>query len=181
MAFQGEHFVARYGTAAAQETPPIRRMLDLGIPVGAGTDATRVASYDPFVALAWLVTGKSLGGLAMTPPALRMDRTEALRLWTEGSAWFSGEESEKGRLAPGRLADLAVLSADYFVVPESEIARLASVLTVVGGRVVHASDEFAALAPALPPPSPSWSPNAAPPADALGPVARASGCPCAFA
>lgn len=175
MAFQGEHFVARYGAAAAAEAPPIRRMRALGIPVGGGTDATRVASYNPFVSLGWLASGRSLGGLALHAP---MDRTEALRLWTEGSAWFSGDESNKGRIEAGRLADLAVLSADYFAVPEAEIGRLESVLTVVDGRIVHAGAEFASLAPALPPASPSWSP-VAPRTRADTAAPRAAGCGCA--
>jgi predicted amidohydrolase YtcJ len=175
MAFQGEHFAARYGKAAAAEAPPIRRMRALGIPVGAGTDATRVASYNPFVALAWLATGRSVGGLALHAP---LERSDALRLWTEGSAWFSGEEEQKGRIASGRLADLAVLSADYFAVPDAEIAKLESVLTVVGGRIVHGAAEFASLAPPLPPASPSWSPLHLPRETAAAPVA--DGCPCAF-
>ncbi len=161
MAFQGEHFIKRYGTAAARHTPPIRRMLDLGIPVGAGTDATRVASYNPWVALYWMVTGKSVGGTQLAAPDNRLSRTDALRLYTQGSAWFSGEADAKGTLAVGRHADLAVLSADYFSVPEESIKRLESVLTVVGGRIVHGADAFASHAPPLPPASPDWSPTAA--------------------
>jgi predicted amidohydrolase YtcJ len=67
MAFQGEYFVDRYGAKAAERTPPIRRMLEMGVPVGAGTDATRVASYNPFVSLCWMTTGKTLGGLELYP------------------------------------------------------------------------------------------------------------------
>ncbi|BDG70485.1 amidohydrolase [Roseomonas fluvialis] len=158
MVYQGEDFVARYGAAAAEQTPPIARMLEAGIPVGGGTDATRVASYNPWVALWWLVSGKSIGGLRMTRPDRRLDRDAALRLWTEGSAWFSGEQSVKGRLVPGQLADLAVLGADYFEVPEDEIQDIAAVLTILGGRVVHGAEEFAPLAPPLPPAMPDWSP-----------------------
>ena len=158
MAYQGEEFVARYGARAAEETPPIARMLAAGLPVGGGTDATRVASYNPWVSLWWLVSGASLGGLRMTRPDKRLDREAALRLWTEGSAWFSGEQEAKGRLAPGMLADLAVLSADYFAVPEDAIQDITAVLTVLGGQVVHGADDFAPLAPDLPPPMPDWSP-----------------------
>jgi Amidohydrolase family len=82
----------------------------------------------------------------------------ALKLWTEGSAWFSGEQDAKGRLAPGRYADIAVLSADYFAVPESEISSLVSVLRLVGGRIVHGAAEYGELAPPLPPVLPEWSP-----------------------
>ncbi len=158
MVYQGEDFVARYGAAAAEQTPPVARMLEAGIPVGGGTDATRVASYNPWVALWWLVSGKSIGGLRMTWPDRRLDREAALRLWTEGSAWFSGEQAVKGRLAPGQLADLAVLGADYFAVPEDEIQDIAAVLTILGGRVVHGAEDFAPLAPPLPPAMPDWSP-----------------------
>ena len=158
MAFQGEHFIARYGRESGKHAPPIRRMLDMGIPVGAGTDATRVASYNPWVALAWLVTGKTVGGTTLYADGDRLKREEALRLYTQGSAWFSGEAGDKGTIAVGKHADLAVLSADYFAVPENEIQRLESVLTIVGGRIVHGSEEFARLAPPLPPVSPSWSP-----------------------
>ncbi|NMJ41084.1 amidohydrolase [Roseomonas sp. JC162] len=158
MVYQGEDFVARYGAAAAEQTPPVARMLEAAIPVGGGTDATRVASYNPWVALWWLVSGKSIGGLRMTRPDRRLDREAALRLWTEGSAWFSGEQAVKGRLAPGQLADLAVLGADYFAVPEDEIQDIAAVLTILGGRVVHGAEDFAPLAPPLPPAMPDWSP-----------------------
>jgi predicted amidohydrolase YtcJ len=158
MAYQGEYFIDRYGKKAAEHSPPIRKMLAMGVPVGAGTDATRVASYNPFVSLYWLVTGKTVGGTAMYPEANRLDRSEALRRYTLGSAWFSGEEDKKGSIEAGKLADLAVLSADYFSVPEDEIKGLESVLTIVGGKVVYATGEFQRLAPAPLPVSPGWSP-----------------------
>jgi hypothetical protein len=133
-------------------------MLQMGIPVGAGTDATRVASYNPWVSLYWLVAGKTVGGTALYPEANRLDRTEALRRYTLGSAWFSGEEDKKGAIAPGQLADLAVLSTDYFSVPEEEIKGIESVLTLVGGKVVYGADEFTGLAPKPLPVLPEWSP-----------------------
>jgi predicted amidohydrolase YtcJ len=134
MAFQGEYFVERYGARMAERTPPIRRMLDMGIPVGAGTDATRVSSYNPFLSLYWLITGKTIGGLGLYPDNNRLDRAEALRLYTMGSSWFSSEDGKKGALAPGQLADLAVLSSDYFSIPEEEIKGLESDLTIVAAR-----------------------------------------------
>jgi predicted amidohydrolase YtcJ len=158
MAFQGEYFIERYGAKAAAATPPIKRMLAAGVPVGAGTDATRVASYNPWVSLAWLVTGKTVGGTQLYPPANRLERTEALRLWTEANTWFSTEPGKKGQIAVGQLADLAVLSADYLSVREDEIAHLSSVLTLLGGKVVHGASDFADLAPALPPAAPDWAP-----------------------
>jgi predicted amidohydrolase YtcJ len=159
MAFQGEYFVDRYGRRQAERTPPIRRMLELGVPVGAGTDATRVSSYNPFVSLYWLITGNTVGGLNLYPENNRLDRSEALRLYTVGSSWFSTEEGKKGAIAPGQLADLAVLSADYFSIPEEEIKGLESVLTMVGGKVVYASGSFSKHAPPPLPVSLDWSPT----------------------
>jgi predicted amidohydrolase YtcJ len=158
MAFQGEYFVERYGSQQAKRTPPIRRMLETGVPVGAGTDATRVSSYNPFLSLYWLVTGKTIGGLSLYPAENRFDREEALKLYTVGSSWFSKEDGKKGALAQGQLADLAVLSADYFSIPEEQIKQLESVLTVVGGKIVYATAEFSKLAPPALPVSPNWSP-----------------------
>jgi predicted amidohydrolase YtcJ len=158
MAYQGEFFVERYGASAAERTPPVRRMLEAGVPLGMGTDATRVASYNPWVALYWLTTGRTLGGLQLYGESNQLEREEALRLWTHGSAWFSNEEGTKGQLKTGRFADFTVLSADYFGVPDEDIKDITSVLTVVGGKVVHGSGAFEALAPNLPPPMPDWSP-----------------------
>ncbi len=158
MAFQGEYFVERYGSKKAERTPPIRRMLELGVPVGAGTDATRVSSYNPWLSLYWLVTGKTVGGLALYPENNRFERMEALRLYTVGSSWFSSEDGKKGSIAPGQLADLSVLSADYFSVPEEQIKQIESVLTIVGGKVVYAAKEFSKPAPPPLPVSPDWSP-----------------------
>ena len=158
MAFQGEYFVERYGAKQTKRTPPIRRMLELGVPVGAGTDGTRVSSYNPFLSLYWLITGKTVGGLSLYPDHNRLDRSEALKLYTMGSSWFSTEDGKKGALAPGQLADLAILSADYFSIPDEEIRQLESLLTIVGGEVVFASNEYCDLAPPPLPVSPDWSP-----------------------
>jgi predicted amidohydrolase YtcJ len=158
LAYQGEYFVRRYGTAAIQARPPLRTLLEMGLPVGGGTDGTRVASYHPWTCLWWLVSGKCVGGLEINAAQNRLSREEALRLWTVGSAWFSGEEEQKGTLQVGTLADLAVLSDDYFAIAEDQIRGLESVLTVMDGRVVHGSEEFAPLAPDQPATSPDWSP-----------------------
>ena len=160
MAFQGEYFVDRYGADAAKHTPPIARMLEMGVPVGGGTDATRVASYNPWTALYWLTSGCTVGGMRLYDMAARLSRDTALELWTSGSAWMSGEEGKKGRIKVGQLADLAVLNADYFAVPEDDIKGIVSVMTVVGGRVVYADGPFAPHAPAAIPVLPDWSPVA---------------------
>lgn len=160
MAFQGESFVDRYGAEAAKQTPPIGRMLAAGIPVGGGTDATRVASYNPWTALYWLVSGRTVGGLRLYEAASRLSRDTAIELWTSGSAWFSSEQGKKGRIAEGMLADMAVLSADFFTVPEESIRDIESVLTIVGGKVVFGQAEFTKLGPPPIPVLPDWSPVA---------------------
>ena len=160
MAFQGEYFVERYGKKAAEHSPPIRKMLDMGIRVGAGTDATRVASYNPWMSLYWLVSGKTVGGMSMYGDDNRMNREEALRLYTEGSAALSREEDVKGRLSPGMYADLSVLSQDFFSIREEEVKNIVALLTVVGGKIVYGAQEFKNYDAPLPPVSPSWSPVA---------------------
>jgi hypothetical protein len=132
-------------------------MLETGVPVGLGTDATRVASYNPWTALYWLVSGRTVGGMQMYDHSARLDRDTALMLWTQGSAWFSSEQNQKGQIKVGQLADLAVLSKDYFRVPEEEIKGIESVLTVVNGDIVYAGS-FGPLAPPAIPVLPEWSP-----------------------
>jgi len=158
MSYQGEFFVERYGSKAAERTPPYKRMLEMGVNVGMGTDATRVASYDPWNALYWVVSGKTLGGLKMYPTANLVDRETALALYTLHNTWFSNEQGVKGQIKVGQFADLAVLSEDFFAVPEERIRQLASVMTVMDGRIVYADAEFSGFDPGLPPAMPDWSP-----------------------
>ena len=158
MAYQGEFFVERYGIDEAQRTPPIPEMLKAGVPVGGGTDATRVASYNPWVSLYWLVTGKTVGGLKMYPDERCLSREQALKLWTLDNTWFSNEEGLRGQLKENQLADFVVVSDDYMKVHDEQIKDLYSVLTVVGGKVVHGGGDFIGLSPELPPPMPDWSP-----------------------
>ncbi|MTJ82001.1 MAG: amidohydrolase [Telmatospirillum sp.] len=159
MAYQGEYFVERYGAAAAEATPPVARILSRGVSLSAGTDATRVASYNPWVSLAWLVTGRTVGGLAITPRRNCLDRETALRLWTENVTWFSDEEGRKGRIEAGQFADLIVPDRDYLSCPESDLSFITSDLTLVGGKAVWAAGDFAALDEGgVPPAMPDWSP-----------------------
>jgi predicted amidohydrolase YtcJ len=158
MAYQGEYFVERYGAEAAATTPPIAKMLAKGLRVSAGTDATRVASYNPWVALAWLVTGRTVGGLSLYPQRNRLDRETALRMWTEYVTWFSNEEGRKGRIQAGHFADLIVPDRDFFTCAEDEIADTTSDLTIVGGKVVYGAGDFGSFETAPPPPMPDWSP-----------------------
>ena len=158
MAFQGEYFINRYGKEKTLHTPPIKDILKAGIPVGMGTDATRVSSYNPWLCLYWLTTGKSIGGTPLYNDHNILSREEALELYTKGSAWFSNEENKKGSFIENQLADFAVLSQDFFIIPDEEIKNIYSIMTVVGGEIVHATDEFNQYNPPLPLVSPSWSP-----------------------
>jgi predicted amidohydrolase YtcJ len=158
MYFLGDDFVKRYGTEAAAHAPPLRALLDKGIPTGMGTDATR-SSFNPWVGLSFLVTGKSASGATLLSRENRLSREEALRLYSQGSAWFSQEETHKGRIAVGQFADFALLSKDFMTVPESAIQSIESVLTVVGGKPVYADAEYGKLVvDALPVAVPAWSP-----------------------
>ncbi|WP_142846159.1 amidohydrolase [Telmatospirillum sp. J64-1] len=159
MAYQGEYFVERYGPGAAEATPPIARMLEKGINLSAGTDATRVASYNPWVSLSWMITGKTVGGLRLYPQRNCLDRETALRMWTEKVAWFSNEEGKRGRIEKGHFADLFIPDKDFFSCAEDEISFLTSDLTMVGGKVVYGAGDFSDLDETeLPPAMPDWSP-----------------------
>jgi len=159
MAYQGEYFVERYGHGAAEATPPIAKILRRGVKISAGTDATRVASYNPWVSLAWLVTGRTVVGMRLYPQRNCLDRETALRMWTENVTWFSNEEGKKGRIQVGQFADLIIPDRDYFSCADDEIAETMSDLTIVGGKVVYAAGDFAKYDEAAPPPAmPDWSP-----------------------
>jgi predicted amidohydrolase YtcJ len=159
MAYQGEYFVERYGMGAAEATPPVAKMLEKGVRVSAGTDATRVASYNPWVSLAWLITGRTVGGLRLYPQRNCLDRETALRMWTENVTWFSNEVGKKGQIKVGQFADLVLPDRDFFACAESEIADTTSELTMVGGRIVYAAGSFTGLDEApIPPAMPDWSP-----------------------
>ena len=160
MAFQGEYFADRYGPKAAQQTPPVKKMLSMEIPVGAGTDATRVSSYNPWLGLYWLSSGKTVGGLELYSEENRLSRETALELYTKGSAWFSSEQEKKGSIKVGQFADLAVLNKSYFTIPEEEIKKIESVLTIVDGKIVYAKGDFTKFSPDPIPVLPDWSPTA---------------------
>jgi len=159
MAYQGEYFVERYGMGAAEATPPVAKILEKGVRVSAGTDATRVASYNPWVSLAWLITGRTVGGLRLYPQRNCLDRETALRMWTENVTWFSNEVGKKGQIKVGQFADLVVPDRDFFACAESEIADTTSELTMVGGKIVYAAGMFIDPDEApIPPAMPDWSP-----------------------
>jgi len=159
ISYQAEDFVKQYGSAKLAQTPPIRKMLKMGIPVGGGTDATRVTSYNPWYSIHWLATGKSRGGRQMYGDDNILSREEALHLWTKGSAWFTGDQARKGAIQAGKLADFSILNQDYMAIPDALIPRTHAKLTSVGGKIVHAYDTFKKHAPpALPEVAPDWSP-----------------------
>jgi len=158
MAYQGEYFTDRYGATAAESTPPIKKMMEMEVPVGGGSDATRVSSYNPWVSMYWLTAGKTVGGLQLYNDS-RLSRETALELYTRGSAWFSQEQHKKGDIQVGMLADLAVLDQDYFKVDEEAIKGIEAVLTVVDGKIVYAKGDFSSFSPPTIPILPDWSPT----------------------
>ncbi|QEE50240.1 amidohydrolase [Flavobacterium alkalisoli] len=158
MAYQGENFIKRYGKAAAAKTVPIKKMTDMGIKVGMGTDGTRVASFNPWVGLYWLTTGKTLGGLKYMAEENIQDRTAAIKLFTQGSAALVRLDADRGMLKENYLADFILLSDDYFTVPEDRILNMQSVLTVVNGKVVYGNNEFEQYGPEKVKAIPAWSP-----------------------
>jgi predicted amidohydrolase YtcJ len=137
----GDRIAAQAGEAA-RHMPPIVTALRAGLHVGAGTDAHRVASYNPWVALQWMLDGKTVGGLSTRGPDETPGREDALRLYTVGSAWFCFDETRRGSLENGKLADFAILSQDFMSVPVEQIGATTSLLTVVGGKVVYATEIF---------------------------------------
>lgn len=158
MAYQGEYFADRYGSAAAESTPPVKKMLEMGVPVGGGSDATRVSSYNPWVSMYWLTAGKTVGGLQLYHET-KLDRATALELYTKGSAWFSQEQQKKGDIRVGMFADLAVLDQDYFTVDDEEIKNIEAEMTIVDGKIVYAKGTFSSYAPPSIPVLPDWSPT----------------------
>jgi predicted amidohydrolase YtcJ len=135
--FEGEQQLKEKGAEAMKSIPRMNSALKIGVAVGAGTDAHRVMSYNPWVALRWMLDGRTVGGQSWRGPEETPTRENALRMYTQGSAWFAFAEKERGSLEVGRLADLAVLSKDYFKVPVEEVGEIEAVITVVGGRVVY--------------------------------------------
>jgi len=116
--------------------PPFRTILDHGIQAGLNGDGVHIAPLNPWQHISFAITGLNSFG-AQVNPGQQMTRAEALRLFTRGNAWFLRMEDRIGSIEVGKLADLAVLDRDYFAVPDAEVKRVRSVLTVVDGRVVH--------------------------------------------
>lgn len=158
MAFQGESFIHRYGKDGALEAPPVKAMIELGIPVGLGTDGTRVATYNPWISLYWITTGKTIGGNQVMAKQNTVDRITALKLYTVGGYSLIREDDSKGRIKKGYRADLCILSDDYLSVPDEQIKSITSLFTMVDGKVVWAGDDYLSLSPLKLPVIPDWSP-----------------------
>ncbi|GGH43625.1 amidohydrolase [Microbacterium album] len=134
---KGGDYVEAWGEDAATCAPPIAGMRSRGIPIGAGTDATRANWFSPWASIAWLVTGRTLDGRGARSTEHLLDRRSAIAAYTRDAAWFTGESGTRGRLAPGYDADLMVPDADPLTCPEEDLAGIRSALTVLGGRVMH--------------------------------------------
>ena len=145
MVLTGERSVELWGQSKARNAPPLRTLIDSGVPLGAGTDAFRSGNYSPMLSLWWLITGKTVAGAPIRDPKQNVTRAEALRMYTMGSAWFTFAEKRKGSIEAGKFADLAVLNADYLTVGEDQIRSIESVLTMVGGRAVYTVSPFTSL------------------------------------
>ncbi|MFT3796164.1 amidohydrolase [Flavobacterium sp.] len=158
MAYQAETFISRYGKKAALNAPPIRKMIDLNLPVGAGTDGTRVASYNPWVGLYWLVTGQSVGGTVFAAKENQLDRIKALKIYTQGSASLIHQDRDRGTIKEGYLADIAILSEDYLTIDAQQIKDIRAEMTILDGRIVYGNPLFSKFAPAIPRALPAWSP-----------------------
>ena len=132
-------------TIQRPEAAAVENARELGVNMGAGTDAHRVASYNPFTTLRWLLVDSKNSAGVHRGPEQTPTREDALRAYTIGSAWFSFDENKRGSLEPGKLADLAVLSKDYMTAPLEQIESIESLLTMVGGTIVYASGPYANL------------------------------------
>ncbi|MDN5666923.1 MAG: amidohydrolase [Renibacterium salmoninarum] len=157
--FQSEEFSQQYqGTAEMANLISTRMLLDEGLPVGFGTDSMRISSYNPWWTSQFFVDGRGLSGQQVLDSSRTINREEALRLSTVGGAWFSGEETIKGIIAPGQFADLCLLEEDYFSVPADQINQLRASLTIVDGKVVYGTGEYETLVAPVPEILPTWSP-----------------------
>jgi predicted amidohydrolase YtcJ len=158
MAMHGDGFIKTYGVQKALQTPRLRELVDSGVPLVMTTDAFRVASFNPWIGISWMTTGRSVSGAEILAKNNRLTREEALRLFTVAPTWVEDQEREMGKIIPGHFADFVLLNKDYFTIPDDEIKTISSLLTVVDGRVVFGADEYSSLSPKLPETLPVWSP-----------------------
>jgi len=124
-----------------QAGPQYRMLLDSGIRMGVGMDGAQASPINPWMHVYYMVTGRNVRG-ELINDGQQITRQEAVWLYTGANGWFSREENTLGTIEVGRLADLVVLNADVFdpkAVPEEAIRRVHSVMTVLGGTIVHGS------------------------------------------
>ena len=140
-----DHDYIRNQYSAWKAGPPFRTLLESGIRMGAGTDGGVVGPLNPWLCIYYMVTGKDAGGEVIIP-GQQIGRKDALRLYTAANAWFNFEENDMGSIEAGKLADLVVLDKPYLTIGDEEIREMKPLLTMVGGRVVHARAPFDALA-----------------------------------
>ena len=129
----------RYLSGGTLGGPPLRMIIDSGIRVGAGSDSAQISTLNPWNMIYYMVTGKNVAG-RLVNNGQQITRDEAIRLYTVANGWFLREEDRLGSIEEGKLGDVVVLSDDYFDplrVPDEQIRKLRSVLTVVNGKLVH--------------------------------------------
>lgn len=137
--FNGELFLNFWGEERVASTPALRAVLDAGVPMGLGSDGMRASSYNPWASIQHFMTGLTVGGVPTLRGEHLLSREEALAGYTRDTAWFTFEENDRGTLEPGMLADLAVLSDDFFAVPVEEISAITSELTMLAGEITWTS------------------------------------------
>ena len=140
-----DHDYIRNTSSSWKPGPPYRMLLESGIRMGAGSDSAVVGALNPWLGLYFMVTGKDAGGELLLP-GQQIGRRDALRLYTAANAWFNFEERDMGSIEAGKFADLVVLDKPYLTISDDEIRRMKPLLTMVGGRAVHARPPFADLA-----------------------------------
>ncbi len=116
--------------------PQFRTIVDHGVQVGIHGDGVHIAPLNPWLHIYYATTGVNSFGDQVNP-GQHLTRAEALRLFTRNNSWFLRMEDKIGSIEPGKLADLAVLDRDYFTVPDSDLKKIGSVLTIVNGNIVH--------------------------------------------
>ncbi len=145
--FAGDDLLEKMGAERVRSAPPIKSALDLGLLVAGGSDSPLISTYNPWISIRWLLDGKSVSRRRIRGPGETPSRVQALRIYTLNGAWMSFDENKRGSIEPGKLADLAVLSADYLTVPVEDIGAIESLLTMVDGRIVWAAGPFVEAAP----------------------------------
>jgi len=128
------------GADRANLTTPVRAYLNAGLPVSGGSDSP-VIPYPPLWVMYHFITRDTISG-GVFGPEERISREDALRLMTINNARLMFEESEKGSIEPGKLADLVILSDDFLTCPPEQIRSIDVLLTMVGGKVVYQESEF---------------------------------------